>query len=130
VPGFSCYGGTAIWQSKSAERFVRYGAGITVKLFSFWEQNRVRAVLQVKKQETRAGPLTMTVLEIPSRTLNDGHAMPGIGMGYCSSFHRECDSPPTYSCWMGSPGGAEEATRTTELALKLGYRHIDTVRSQ
>jgi hypothetical protein len=31
---------------------------------------------------------------------------------------------------MGSPGGAEEATRTTELALKLGYRHIDTVRSK
>lgn len=30
-------------------------------------------------------------------------------------------------CWMGSPGGAEEATQTTQLALKLGYRHIDTV---
>jgi hypothetical protein len=29
---------------------------------------------------------------------------------------------------MGSPGGHDEAIRTTELALKYGYRHLDTVR--
>ena len=72
----------------------------------------------------------MTILEIPSWTLNNGHVMPGIGMGYCSIFYLKRDSSPSCSCWMGSPGGAEEAARTTELALKLGYRHIDTVRSK
>lgn len=52
-------------------------------------------------------------IDIPTITLNDGNKIPGIGMG----------------CWMGSPGGHEEATRTTELALSLGYRHIDTAAS-
>jgi len=29
-------------------------------------------------------------------------------------------------CWMGSPGGGEEAYKMVSDALKLGYRHIDT----
>ncbi|KAG8826423.1 hypothetical protein FRC17_008257 [Serendipita sp. 399] len=55
----------------------------------------------------------MESLQIPYITLNDGTKMPGIGMG----------------CWMGAVGGAEEAERTTKLALELGYRHIDTAAS-
>ncbi|PVF95249.1 putative GCY1-galactose-induced protein of aldo/keto reductase family [Serendipita vermifera] len=52
----------------------------------------------------------MTALEIPTLTLNNGVKIPGIGMGL----------------WMGSPGGHDEAIRTTNLALKYGYRHLDT----
>jgi diketogulonate reductase-like aldo/keto reductase len=30
---------------------------------------------------------------------------------------------------MGKPGGSEEAAAMTTMALKLGYRHVDTVRN-
>jgi len=53
---------------------------------------------------------------VPSFTLTNGVAkgsvvkIPSIGIG----------------CWMGVPGGAERAEVMVTLALKNGYRHIDT----
>ncbi|KAG8930790.1 hypothetical protein FRC02_003662 [Tulasnella sp. 418] len=43
-------------------------------------------------------------------TLNDGHNVPAVGLG----------------CWMGYPGGGEDAEQMVKQALKLGYRHFDT----
>jgi hypothetical protein len=60
-----------------------------------------------KKQETRLGvdlTFAMTVLEIPSWTLNDGHVMPGIGMGYSSRFHLKRDSLTSLQLLDGQPG--------------------------
>ncbi|KAH8118772.1 Aldo/keto reductase [Phellopilus nigrolimitatus] len=47
---------------------------------------------------------------IPSFSLNDGNKIPSVGLG----------------CWMGVPGGGDKVYKMVQLALKHGYRHIDT----
>jgi len=46
-------------------------------------------------------------MSVPVPTFN---GIPAVGLG----------------CWMGQPGGGEEAYKMVGEALKLGYRHIDT----
>ncbi|KAJ3489523.1 hypothetical protein NLI96_g2062 [Meripilus lineatus] len=52
----------------------------------------------------------MSAANIPYFTFNNGIKVPSVGMG----------------CWMGQPGGGEEAEEMCANALKMGYRHIDT----
>jgi len=47
---------------------------------------------------------------VPYIKLNDGHKMPGVGLG----------------CFMGGKSAEEETYGMVKEALKLGYRHIDT----
>lgn len=48
--------------------------------------------------------------DVPYFTMNDGHKMPGVGMG----------------CWLGLDGGPGITEEMCRNALKRGYRHIDT----
>ncbi|QRV84038.1 aldo/keto reductase family protein [Ceratobasidium sp. AG-Ba] len=49
-------------------------------------------------------------MTVPLIKLNTGAKVPAVGLG----------------CWMGRPGGDEEAYEMVKLGLKLGYRHFDT----
>lgn len=49
-------------------------------------------------------------MPVPLVKLNTGAHIPAVGLG----------------CWMGHPGGGDEAYEMVKLALKLGYRHFDT----
>ncbi|QRV98081.1 aldo/keto reductase family protein [Ceratobasidium sp. AG-Ba] len=52
-------------------------------------------------------------MTVPLLKLNTGAEVPAIGLG----------------CWLGHPGGGEETYEMVKIALKLGYRHFDTVRN-
>jgi len=47
---------------------------------------------------------------LPALSLNTGAKMPSVGLG----------------CWMGEPGQADRTIEMVKLALKNGYRHLDT----
>lgn len=48
---------------------------------------------------------------IPSLKLNNGNSIPAVGIG----------------CWMGRVGEGQHVVEMVKKALKMGYRHIDTV---
>lgn len=48
---------------------------------------------------------------IPYLKLNNGNSIPAIGIG----------------CWMGRVGEGQHVVEMVKKALKMGYRHIDTV---
>ncbi|KAJ3865667.1 Aldo/keto reductase [Lentinula novae-zelandiae] len=53
----------------------------------------------------------MSISSVPQFKLNNGKKVPAIGIG----------------CWMGTVGDSHQVTEMVLKALRLGYRHIDTV---
>lgn len=75
----------------------------------------------------------MAAADVPYFTLNNGRKMPGVGKGcvvcrVCAG--RGADGTRVCArCWLGPEGGLEVVEEMTKNALKVGYRHIDTVRA-
>ena len=62
-------------------------------------------------------------------TLNTGAKMPTLGLGTCwfrPTRHAQCSRGIFTGTWKSAPGAVEKAV---EVALKNGYRHIDTAQA-